>query len=87
METSRFPNKLKAFRLQKGYSRKKMARMLGLADPSMLSRWERGVSMPSIVQVFRLARIYNTYPHELFDELWLQYEDTGNLLTLDEGVF
>lgn len=70
--------------MQRGYSRKKVARMLGLADPSMLSRWERGASAPGIVQVIRLARLYDTLPHELFDELWLRYEDQADLSAPDE---
>ncbi len=70
MEISRVPNKLKMFRRTAGYSQKKVARMLGLADTSTLSRWEHGSKLPGIVQVFRLAQIYRTWPHELFPELW-----------------
>jgi len=49
-----------------------VARMLGHADASMLSRWEHGVALPGIMPLFRLARMYGTQPHELFDELWQQ---------------
>jgi transcriptional regulator with XRE-family HTH domain len=81
MEISRIPNKLKMFRRCTGYSQKKVARMLGLSDTSTLSRWEHGVSIPSMVQVFRLARIYHTWPHELFTELWHHNETELPLLT------
>ena len=76
-----FPNKLKMFRRCSGYSQKKVARLLSLSDTSALSRWEHGVILPSIVQVFRLARIYNTVPHELFAELWIKVDTELNLLT------
>jgi transcriptional regulator with XRE-family HTH domain len=83
MEISRFPNKLKLFRHSKGYSRKKVARFLGLTDSSSLSRWERGVALPALLQVFSLARIYQTQPHELFDDLWKQVGADINLLAND----
>jgi transcriptional regulator with XRE-family HTH domain len=80
MEKGRYPNKLKLFRHSKGYSRKKVARMVGLADPSQLSKWERGIVIPNLLQVLLLARIYQTHPHELFDELWKQVGNQYNLL-------
>jgi transcriptional regulator with XRE-family HTH domain len=49
-----------------------VARMVGVSGISVLSRWERSVSVPGIVQVFRLARIYGVFPHELYEELWEQ---------------
>jgi transcriptional regulator with XRE-family HTH domain len=84
MEISRVPNKLKMFRRCSGYSQKKVARMLGFSDTSTLSRWEHGLSVPSMVQVFRLARIYRTWPHELFTELWYQVDTEPGLLTQTE---
>lgn len=84
MEISRVPNKLKMFRRCSGYSQKKVARMLGLSDTSTLSRWEHGIAVPSLVQVFRLARIYRTWPHELFTELWHRNDTEFNLLTQED---
>lgn len=49
--------------------------MLGLTDTSIISRWEHGLTQPNLEQVFLLARMYHTTPHELFDRLW---EVTGN---------
>jgi hypothetical protein len=48
--------------------------MIGLSDRSILSRWERGLAVPGIVQVFRLARIYHVLPHELYEGLWKQVD-------------
>jgi transcriptional regulator with XRE-family HTH domain len=87
MEISRFHNKLKVFRRCQGYSQKKVARMLGFADTSTISRWEHGVAFPSIMQTFRLARIYHTLPHELFDDIWKQVGTEYHLLAQDDEPF
>ena len=84
MEISRFPNRLKSYRRSKGFSQKRVARVLGLVDTSALSRWERGVVLPSALQVFQLATIYETLPHDLFDELWLELHQDEGLLISDE---
>jgi transcriptional regulator with XRE-family HTH domain len=44
--------------------------MIGITSMSVLSKWERGLANPGIVQVFRLARIYGVLPHELYEGLW-----------------
>jgi transcriptional regulator with XRE-family HTH domain len=87
MEISRTPNKLKMFRRCNGYSQKKVARILGLADTSTLSRWEHGLAIPGLVQVFRLSRIYKTLPQELFDELWNHIGSEYSLLAQDDEPF
>ncbi|MGC4100853.1 helix-turn-helix domain-containing protein [Ferruginibacter sp.] len=83
MEIGHFPNKLKMFRRACGYSQKKVAKLLGLSCTSALSRWEQGFSLPSIMQLFRLAHIYKIQPNELFDELWQQLGEPFNLLAQD----
>ena len=75
MEISRLPNRLKMFRECQGYSQKKVAKILGLKDTSMLSRWEHGISYPSLKQVFQFAPIYKANPFELFDHLWNETEN------------
>ncbi len=55
--------------------------MLGLSDTSILSRWEHGLTVPNLGQVFLLSRIYSTLPHELFDSLWNNVGLEYNLLT------
>lgn len=87
MEAGRIPNKLKSFRRSFGYSQKKVARILRLTDTSSLSRWEHGVSVPSMLQVFRLSRIYNTLPHDLYDELWFNIGSEHGLLAQDKEPF
>ena len=85
MESSRIPNKLKMFRRCQGYSQKKVARLLRLSDTSTLSRWERGNSFPNLPQVFRLARIYQAQPNELYEKLWNEVLSDTNLLAHEES--
>jgi len=87
MEISRIPNKLRSLRRCNGYSRKKVARFLGLADTSTLSRWESGVILPGTIQAFKLARLYHTLPHELFNELWDDLLREETLLTPTDESF
>jgi transcriptional regulator with XRE-family HTH domain len=74
----RFPNRLKEYRRLAGLSQKKVARMLGYCDTSILSRWEHGIAIPGIVQAFRLSRIYNILPHELYGEVWKRIHSDPN---------
>lgn len=70
MEKCRFPNKLKRYRRLHSLSQKEVASLLGLKDTSPLSRWEKGKSFPSLINLFQLSRIYKTLPSELYIELW-----------------
>lgn len=86
MEEGRFPNKLKKYRRCAGYSQKKLARLLGLSDTSLISRWEHGLVLPGTVQLFRLSRIFGTHPHLLFDLLWNRIVSEQDLFAPDEHI-
>lgn len=87
MEIRRTPNKLKLYRRGSGYSQKKVARILGLTDTSTLSRWEHGLVLPGLVQIFHLSCLYQKQPQELFDELWNQIEKEYGLLAQNTEPF
>ena len=84
MEKGRFPNKLKKYRRCAGYSQKKLARLLGLSDTALISRWEHGIVLPQMRYVFRLSRMYHTLPHLLFEDFWNSFDTEENLLAHDE---
>jgi transcriptional regulator with XRE-family HTH domain len=84
MENRRIPNKLRSYRRRYGYSRKKIARTLGYSDTTTLSRWENGRAFPGLLQMFQLARMYHTEPHELYDEIWNDYEQFERLLIIED---
>jgi transcriptional regulator with XRE-family HTH domain len=62
-----FPNKLKKFRRLFGYQQAEAAGILEV-DPSELSRWERGVTIPTLDNLFKLSVLYRTLPQELFPD-------------------
>lgn len=70
MEHSRIPNSLKRYRRLAGLTQKEVASILGLKKTSCISRWEKGLSFPSIKHVFQLSLLYKTQPDNLYDELW-----------------
>ena len=47
-----------------------MAFAHGLDCADRISRWENGTAMPSVVNLFKLAAIYEVMPHELYPELY-----------------
>lgn len=58
-----------------GYSQKRVARLLGLRDTAILSRWENGVSVPTIENLFKLSVVYHTLTEELYKDLYLDVRD------------
>jgi transcriptional regulator with XRE-family HTH domain len=62
-----FPNKLKKFRRLLGHQQAEAANILEV-DPSELSRWERGVTVPGLENLFKLSVLYRTLPQEMFPD-------------------
>ena len=90
MDTSRFPNRLKKYRRLFCLSQKQVAAVLGLPDTSTLCRWEKGITLPNLIVLFKLARLYKALPTEMYGELWQEsaLEVSGmdeNLLTQHES--
>ena len=67
-----YPNTLRQYRLKAGLRQMDVAKMLEADCMDRISRWENGLSVPSIVKLFSLAVIYKVSPQELFPELWQQ---------------
>jgi transcriptional regulator with XRE-family HTH domain len=59
-------NRLRKYRKARGFKQRDAARILGFADASSLSRWERGVCLPSVMNMFRLAALYRTLVDALY---------------------
>ncbi|MBA4850481.1 helix-turn-helix transcriptional regulator [Emticicia sp. BO119] len=70
MEYSRFPNRLKVYRMGVCLSQKQVAKVLGLPNTSKLSRWEHGYGYPSIEHLFYLCLLYKTIPQSIYTDLW-----------------
>ena len=64
----RTPNHLRKYRRMNGFKQKEVAKILGL-NASRLSRWEKGRTMPSSFNLFRLSILYKTMADSLFMDL------------------
>lgn len=77
---SNFSKYVKQKREDAGLSQKQVAEQLGYSTPQFISNWERGISMPPIKSVKKLADIYQTSVEEIFN---LLLEDTLLQVTND----
>lgn len=67
--TPRFPNRIRSYRLQAGLTQRGLAAQIGQRRASV-SAWERGRHMPTVPNLFRLARALNTLSESLYWELY-----------------
>jgi transcriptional regulator with XRE-family HTH domain len=65
----RIPNLLRRYRKARGLNQRQAARILGVSATSMISRWERGICLPSSLNIFKLAALYRTMADPLFPGL------------------
>jgi DNA-binding XRE family transcriptional regulator len=63
------PNCLRKYRRARGLKQSEVARILGLKSASIVSRWEKGVCLPSTVNALKLALIYRTLVDALYIDL------------------
>lgn len=68
------PNRLWRYRTLAGFTQKQVALLLGVHDTAMISRWERGLTMPSGEHLLKLSKLYKTLVDELYYELGKEYE-------------
>lgn len=65
----KIPNLLKKHRKISGLKQKDVAKILELKSSSLISRWEKGLSIPSLINVFKLSILYRTMADSLFNDL------------------
>jgi len=63
------PNCLRKHRKARGFKQKDVAKIIGIKDASIISRWENGVCLPNVVNAIRLAVIYHVMVDALFIDL------------------
>jgi transcriptional regulator with XRE-family HTH domain len=74
-------NSLLLYRRRMGFSQKHVARLLGHPNTGMLSRYERGRSLPPLLTGLRLEIIYRVPVAFLYGE---RYEQLRELVRQDE---
>ena len=70
MEQTVIPNNLKEYRKKAALTQMEVAHRLGFTSAERISEWEKGISYPHILNVFKLCVVYNAFPHDLFGELF-----------------
>ncbi len=78
-----FPNSLREHRLKAGLFQRHVASILGLDCADRLSRWENGLAMPSVANLFKLAALYETEPHHLYPTL---FKASGEIERIKERI-
>ncbi len=66
VEHKKVPNNLRKYRKALGLKQTDVARILNLKSAGMISRWEKGVCLPSLLNVFKLAGLYCVLVDALF---------------------
>ena len=66
VEYKRIPNNLRKCRKAIGLRQKDVAKILGLKNSGMISRWEKGVCLPSLLNTIKLAGLYCVLVDALF---------------------
>lgn len=79
MNKERFAENLRRLRLGRGYTQERLAEEMGVSAQSV-SRWECGNTLPDVLQLPRLARIYGTTVEDLFREEATSYPNYAQRL-------
>ena len=62
------PNCLRKYRRARNFTQRDVAKILNVKNASMISRWEKGVCLPSTINLLRLAVLYRTSAEALLIE-------------------
>ncbi|HKB44734.1 MAG TPA: helix-turn-helix transcriptional regulator [Chitinophagaceae bacterium] len=62
-------NNLRSARIRFNLRQQDVADLIGFQITDRISRWESGVALPSLVNLFKLSCIYGLRPHELYPKL------------------
>lgn len=68
-ESRHIPNNLKKYRRLYGYKQEEVTEVLGLRSANRISRWEKGLAMPSAKNLFKLSILYSTLVDQLYSDL------------------
>lgn len=63
------PNKLKEYRIKTGLTQIRVAKIFGFSTEERICHWEKGRSIPNLINLFRLSSLYGANPVELYPDL------------------
>ena len=64
-----YTNSLRQYRKKHKLFQSHVAHLLGFTSTDRVSLWEKGISVPSIVNLFKLCHIYRASPFDLYPDL------------------
>jgi transcriptional regulator with XRE-family HTH domain len=68
------PNSLRKYRRRMGFSQGEVKKHLKLKSTAMISRWEKGITMPRGDNLIALSTLYKTLANQLYSELAKKYQ-------------
>lgn len=74
----RYPNRIREYRVKVGRSQQALAHDVG-RSVSMVSRWERGKTLPTVPNLFRLAKALNTFAEALYPTFYVPRHEKPSL--------
>ncbi len=75
-----FSNNLKKFRLQKNYTQEQVADILGVSSHTV-SRWECGTTLPDVLLLPEIARLYEVTTDDFYKKSTVAYENYAQRLS------
>jgi transcriptional regulator with XRE-family HTH domain len=69
---ARFPNAIRPYRLKAGLSQRKLAALLGRSKDAV-SSWERGLTLPSVPRLLKMAKILGTLAESLYMDFYATF--------------
>lgn len=67
----KYPNNtLKEYRVRSGLTQEQVSQKLNMQCEGRLSRWEKGLSVPSVSNLGKLSQIYQVSPAVLYPEMF-----------------
>ena len=64
------PNKIREYRYRRIMKQSELADKIGIKTSDRISQWETGHSMPSVENLFEMAKVLGATPMELYPGLW-----------------
>ena len=76
-QAPKFPNRIREYRLKAGLSQRKLGEILGRGR-NAISSWERGLTLPNVPRLMRMAKILGTLAESLYMEFYSTFpEENG----------
>jgi transcriptional regulator with XRE-family HTH domain len=70
----RFPNRIREYRLKAGLSQRRLGELLGRGR-NAVSSWERGLTLPSVPRLLKMAKTLATLAESLYAHFYAPPKD------------